>query len=437
MKGNFLFSNPWKIIFLLFLANLLNFFDRTIPAVILENIRVEYNLNDMQLGFLAAAFAIVYALAGLYFGYLADKISRKKIIGLGLFAWSGFTAFNAIVWSYISFFTARVGVGIGESSYAPSANSLIGDLYPPEHRAKAIGIFMLGLPLGMILAFFSVGYIVESFGSWRAPFVIAAVPGFILSILFFYIKEPIRGGKEISNYSEKAVVNPILYLLKIKTLRWIILSGITLNFAASAGIAFLVPLFQRYFGLNLIEGSVFSGCIIGVTGLIGLTFGGIISDKIHKKYKNGRLIFGSLSMLISTLLVALGLLFGIQSLPIFVLLFSVGWLFLYNYYTTIYPAIQDIVEPNMRATAIGLYFACISIFGGALGPLVVGALSDYFSSKEMILSGTVIMIESYKALGLYRAFFLVPIMLLLTSIFVYFGSNSFYNDSLLFRNKKN
>ena len=104
--------NKWKILLLLFLANMLNFFDRTIPAIIIEPLRFEFNLSDLQLGFVAASFTLVYAIAGLPFGRLADKGSRKKIIGWGLMAWSGFTALNAAAWNFVSFFLVRMGVGV-------------------------------------------------------------------------------------------------------------------------------------------------------------------------------------------------------------------------------------------------------------------------------------------------------------------------------------
>ena len=89
-----------------------------------------------------------------------------------------------------------MGVGMGEASYAPAANSLIGDLFPAHRRSRAMGIFMLGLPLGLVLAFFTIGAMVKAFGSWRAPFFIAAVPGLILAIMMFFIKEPERGAAE-------------------------------------------------------------------------------------------------------------------------------------------------------------------------------------------------------------------------------------------------
>ena len=154
-------QRTWKILFFLFLANMLNFFDRTIPSIIIKPLRFEFKLSDLQLGLVTAAFTLVYAVAGLPFGRLTDKGSRKNIIGWGLLIWSGFTAMNAAAWNYVSFFLVRIGVGIGEASYAPAANSMIADLFPPERRARAVGIFMLGLPIGLLLAFFTVGSIAE------------------------------------------------------------------------------------------------------------------------------------------------------------------------------------------------------------------------------------------------------------------------------------
>lgn len=165
-------ANAWRVLFLLFLANLFNFFDRTIPAIIVEPIRLEWHLSDFQLGLLGTAFTLVYAFAGLPLGRMADNGSRKKLMGCGLAVWSGLTAVNGMVGSFWTFLLVRMGVGIGEASYAPAANSLIGDLFPAHRRARAMGLFMLGLPLGLLLAFFTIGAMVKAFDSWRAPFFI-------------------------------------------------------------------------------------------------------------------------------------------------------------------------------------------------------------------------------------------------------------------------
>ena len=196
-------SNAWRVLFLLFLANLFNFFDRTIPAIIAEPIRLEWSLNDFQLGLIGTAFTIVYAIAGLPLGRMADTRLAAQDHGLGLTAWSGLTAINGLAWNFWSFLLIRMGIGIGEASYAPAAaNSLIGDLFPAHKRARAMGIFMLGLPLGLLLAFFTIGSMVEFFGSWRAPASSSPRCGLVLAVFIFLIREP-RAARQTVKVSQE------------------------------------------------------------------------------------------------------------------------------------------------------------------------------------------------------------------------------------------
>jgi MFS family permease len=115
-------THAWRILILLLLANLFNFFDRTIAAIIIEPIRLEWSLSDVQLGLIGTAFTIVYALAGIPLGRMADNGVRRKIMGCGLAVWRGLTAVNGQAWNFCSFLLIRMGVGIGEASYAPAAN---------------------------------------------------------------------------------------------------------------------------------------------------------------------------------------------------------------------------------------------------------------------------------------------------------------------------
>lgn len=422
-------ANAWRVLFLLFLANLFNFFDRTIPAIINEPIRLEWNLNDFQLGLIGTAFTIVYAIAGLPLGRMADNGSRRKIMGWGLTAWSGLTAVNGLAWNFWSFLLVRMGVGIGEASYAPAANSLIGDLFPAHKRARAMGIFMLGLPLGLLLAFFTIGWMVQAFDSWRAPFFIAAVPGLILAVFIFLIKEPQRGAAEAVKISQERVEQPIRKVLAIRTFWWLVLAGLAFNFATYASNAFMVPMLMRYFGVPLVEASVATGVIVGVTGLVGLTLGGWIADRIHARYERGRLLFASASMLVATLCTGYALFAGQIAVGLFVAIFSIGWLFSYNFYTCVYTAIQDVVEPRLRATAMALFFAGLYLLGGGMGTVVVGLLSDHFAHLAMLAAGASEMSEAFRAVGLHDAMFLIPATLLLTMVFLFFASRSFAQDA--------
>jgi MFS family permease len=114
----------------------------------------------------------------------------------------------------------------------------------------------------------------------------------------------------------------------------------------------------------------------------------------------------------------------------FAVLFGLGWLLQYNYYTTIYPALQDVVEPRLRATAMAVYFAGQYILGGAIGTLAVGWLSDRFSQSAMNAAGTTVMTEQFKAIGLHDALYLVPVTLLLAGFFVFLASRTYHNDHL-------
>lgn len=433
MQPNQQATNAWRILFLLFLANLFNFFDRTIPAIIIEPIRLEWSLSDLQLGLIGTAFTIVYALAGIPLGRMADTGARRKIMGWGLAAWSGLTALNGMAWNFWSFLLIRMGVGIGEASYAPAANSLIGDLFPAHKRSRAMGLFMLGLPLGLLLAFFTIGAMVQAFGSWRAPFLIAAVPGLILALFLFFIREPARGAAEVTRVSSAPVEKPLRTVLAIRTFWWLVLAGLAFNFAAYACNSFMVPMLQRYFGLGLQDAAMATGVIVGLTGLVGLTVGGWIADKVHQRWANGRLLFAAVSMLVACVCTGWALSAGRIDTAVFVGVFSLGWLFSYNFYTCVYTAIQDVIEPRLRATAMALFFAGLYLLGGGLGPLAVGWLSDHYAQAAMHAAGASEMSEAFKAAGLHDAMVLIPVALFLTLLALLQAARCFQRDALRMR----
>src|SRR5205085_34921 len=143
--------HTWIALLILFGINTMNFYDRQLVGVLAEPIRKEWNLTDASLGWLSAAFTLIYAAVGVPLGRLADRWMRTRILSMGLAIWSVLTAASGFTWSFNSMFAARIGVGVGEASCAPAANSLIGDLFPASRRSLAISIFMLGLPVGVFL----------------------------------------------------------------------------------------------------------------------------------------------------------------------------------------------------------------------------------------------------------------------------------------------
>ena len=179
----------------LFGINLMNFFDRQIAGALLEPIRIEFGMNDAASAWVNTAFTLIYAVAGIPLGRLSDTWKRTRVIAIGVTFWSVLTATSGLAIGYWTYLLTRMGVGIGEASCAPAGQSLIGDLYPAERRARAMGIFMMGLPLGLFAAYLLSGIIAEAWG-WRAAFFVACVPGLILAVLALRIREPARGASD-------------------------------------------------------------------------------------------------------------------------------------------------------------------------------------------------------------------------------------------------
>src|SRR5262249_28984692 len=179
----------------LFGINFLNFYDRQVLGAAGEPIKREWQLSDAQLASLTTAFVLLYAAVGLPLGHWADRGRRKVILAVGVVVWSAFTALSGLAWGFASLFVFRLGVGVGEASCAPTANSLLGDLFPPRQRARALAVFMLGLPLGLG-ARYVVSRIIARQVGWREAFYVAAAPGLILGLLALWLPEPARGASE-------------------------------------------------------------------------------------------------------------------------------------------------------------------------------------------------------------------------------------------------
>ncbi|MFZ3492868.1 spinster family MFS transporter [Streptomyces sp. 5.8] len=362
---------------LLFAGNLLNFYDRALPSVVLEPIKEEFGLDDTQVGMLASAFVLVAALAGVPLGRLADRIPRTAVAGWGLFVWSAFTAAGGVLTSFWGFFATRVGVGVGESSYAPATGSLLADLYPSERRSRAQSLFMLGFPIGTLLAFLTAGALAVAFDSWRAPFLIAAVPGVVVAFLVLRLREPERGAAEPDHVpTGENRRTSLLALMKVRSMYGMLLAFAGYNFAAYAIGTFLTPVLQRYYGLSLVTAGLVGGVVVGVTGLIGLLTGGRVLDRAARRSPEARVRASALCLGLAALFSLAGLAAGRGAAWQLVVFLSLGYMFGIVYLAAAVPVVSDVIRPEQRSGALGLLFAVGYLIGGAGGPVFVGALSD-------------------------------------------------------------
>ncbi|PYV54108.1 MAG: MFS transporter, partial [Acidobacteria bacterium] len=183
---------PRTALVLLTVLNLLNYIDRSILNAVQPLIQSEFHVSDAQIGRLTTVFLIFYTLAAPFMGPLADRYSRKLIVALGAFAWSGVTLLTAFVHSYQSLLIRHTLVGIGEASFVTISPTIIADLFPESVRGRVLGVFYLAIPVGFALGYPIGGYFGTHYG-WRTPFYIAAGPGFLLGLLVMFLREPERG----------------------------------------------------------------------------------------------------------------------------------------------------------------------------------------------------------------------------------------------------
>jgi MFS family permease len=417
-------------LFVLFAINLLNFFDRQLPGALGEPIRREFHLSDTALGSLGTVFTLIYALVGLPFGRLSDKWYRTRLIAAGTAAWSILTAASGLAQNYLQIFVARLGVGVGEATCAPAGQSLIGDLYPPHARSRAMGIFMLGLPAGLFLAYMTAGTLGSRFG-WRATFLVACVPGLVFALLALCIPEPARGALDLAGpivVPGAAVRSPFATVLSLPTMWWIILSGIFHNFNMYAINSFQSPFLQRFHAMSLKEASTVSAISIGAVGAIGLLGGGWLADKLSAKRRNGRLLLAAGCMAIAAPCILLALNQPKGAITAFMLLMMMGTMTMYVYYATVYAAIQEVIEPRLRGTAVAIYFCCMYILGASLGPLVTGMLSDHFARAAMRAAGADAMTDAFKAIGLHSAMYVIPVLAVLASLVLFAAAQTMEKD---------
>jgi predicted MFS family arabinose efflux permease len=410
-------------LFVLFAINLLNFFDRQLPGALGEPIRKEFHLSDTALGLLGTIATLMYALVGLPLGRLADKWYRTRLIAIGTAVWSLLTGASGLAQSFWQLFISRVGVGLGEAACAPAGQSLIGDLYPPHQRARAMGIFMLGLPAGLCLAYFSAGAIGAALG-WRAAFLFACLPGLLFAWLALRIPEPVRGALDMARplAADSAVESPFRAVLKLPTMWWIILSGIFHNFNMYAINAFQTPFLQRFHEMGLKAASNVSAISLGAVGAIGLLAGGWFADKISARRRDGRLLLSACSMAIAAPSIYFALSQPKGAIGAFMLLMAIGTMTMFVYYATVYAAIQDVIEPRLRGTAVAIYFCAMYVLGASLGPLGMGMLSDHFAHQAMHDAGALAMTEAFKASGLHSALYAIPVLAVLASLVLFAAS---------------
>jgi len=355
--------------------SLFNALDQTLLPAVVASIQADLRLSDSQVGLLLGVGPAAIAVAALPVGYWTDRGSRRFIIGLGTAVWSVATLLTGMTVAFAQVLAARTVLGVGEASNFPAGTSLIGDYFSKRARGRAmaavIGAGGLGIGGGLVLG----GVVGLHFG-WRAAFYFAAVPGLLLALAAFTIREPLRGSAESAGPRLAAVRDAGLMafgrLLRVRTYAAVLVAGAFGNFGYA--VLSLAPLYlHRHFGLDIAH----AGAMVGGAMLVGVVVAvpaiGWILDRRGRRSPRAAAEVGLIGLVLSA--AAAAVMFSAQSLVLFEVAMVVSAVVGGAGILGANVILQNVIVPSLRGSAASASVTSGRLCG-ALGPIAVGLVSD-------------------------------------------------------------
>ncbi|MBT3829913.1 MAG: MFS transporter [Gammaproteobacteria bacterium] len=388
----------WYVVFLLTLASTLSFIDRQILNVMIGPIKRDLGgLSDTEISLIIGlAFSAVYSLTTLPLARIADRYSRRNVIAAGIFSWSLMTALAGMANSFWALFGARMGVGVGEASLGPATQSILADYFEQHRLPLAYGIVAAAPFIGTGLANIVGGPLIDYlearplivmpvFGemySWQTVLVVVGLPGILLTLLMFTIKEPKRSGASADRtegYSYRELWQFCLSRRKYLTYHFI--AYLCLSIQGFAFLTWIVEFFVRIHGwtrteIGLTYGSI--ALIVGIMGSIGAGYyAGYWLAKGRADAPMRLAFYGTI---------------GLGPLAVIMPLVSSDWLAIaiiipITFFMAMPPglsnaALQAISPNRLRGQMIAVYLICVSFLSYLFAPLIIGLMNDYVFGRE-------------------------------------------------------
>ena len=368
-----------------------NFVDRQIVGILAPFIQADLDLTNTQLGLLSGLlFATFYTVVAIPIAWLADRYSRVNIISIALATWSGFTALTGLAGNFMQIGLARMGVGIGEAGGSPPSHSIISDMYPKEERAGALGVYSMGIPFGIMAAYFVTAWIIgpsqgeATVVDWRKIFIFLGVTGVGLAVIVkLVLREPIRGAMEFGDQAE--MVKPpfkesLRTLLKIPAW-WAMCLGIAFGSFASYALStfhtkYLIALDPSFDFQHLI---ILLGIINGTAYAGGTFFGARLADSWGKSDIRA---YGWIPAIAISLCLPIGVgSFWVPSIETNLILSTLFLLFVGMYLGPSFAIAQTLAPINMRAMSTALFFFVLNMIALGGGPTFAGWMIDVFKEN--------------------------------------------------------
>jgi len=379
---------PRTALILLTALNLLNYIDRSVLFAVQPLVQNEFSLSNTQIGYLTSAFLGFYMLAAPFIGPLADRYSRKPIIVWGAIFWSGLTLLTAVTNTYTELLIRHTLVGIGEATFVTIAPTFLVDLFPAEKRGRILGVFYLAIPVGTAAGYILGGQLGPSHG-WRFPFYIAAVPGFLLALLFALVPEPKRGQYDrVNDTPQRATIfglfrNPAFLAANL---------GMAFMTFALGGIQVWMPTFLvRARGFSLQDATKLFGIIVVLDGIAASLLGGWLGDVLLRRWKSSYYMVSAVSMALGIPMMIVALFSaGRAMIPAITL----AAFFLLLNTSPLNAAVINSVSPSIRATAIAANIWIIHILGDVPSPTMMGWAADHKTLQSAFILPVIAMAVS-------------------------------------------
>jgi MFS family permease len=409
-QQGYLFSKGYSnyVFILLFLLYVFDYADRMVVNSMFSFIQAEWAINATQSGWLVSVIYLSIGILTFPVSLVIDRWSRTKTIGIMAIVWSLATALCAFTGNYVQLFMARILIGFGEAGYAPGGTALISGMYPLEKRSKMMGFWNASIPIGSALGVSMGGVIAASLG-WKHAFGLVAVPGFIVAVLFLFVKDY----KTVDlSYIDKR--NQKVRMEKSDMFKeFLSRPSVLFTYFGMAAIVFvttaMIVWLPTYFASELKIEPKLAGTLAGAVmllALIGAPLGGYLTDKWRVKQANARLLFPTISTMISALLLSIALYLFKGTGQIIVLFIFGAWVM--TFLAGAAAVTQDVIHPGMRATSYAIAVAVQNLLGSFTAPIVLGKISDMSNIKTAIS--------------------ILPIALLIGTILFYLGSRYYNSD---------
>jgi MFS family permease len=401
-------KSPCAVLATLMVIHLLAQVDRNILLGFAPQITGELAINNAQYGFLVGAvWVLSYGVMAVFLGALADRHSRPRVIGAGMLVWSACTVASGFVQNFEQMVAARFLVATGEAALVPAATALLMELFSEKRRGTAVGLFYLGIPLGIGCSFLLAGTLGAIHG-WRTTFYVLGVCGVVIGLPLMLMSDK-RSNNTVQERGAplKSQLSAVLGELRDNRIVRYTVIGFVLAHLVYPGLSFAQLWMTREKGMEPATIAMTLGAMQIVFGSLGALAGGVLSDRLAPRFKGGHASVLVLLMLVCAPFMIAYRLVPTDS-PLFYVGMAVGIFMLMSLYGSATTAIQGAVPVRMRSTVMGCSMLLLNLFSVALGTFVVGWISDVLTTAGMDSPLThVLLVSDILALVLGGFFFYV------------------------------